>query len=357
MQFYDATLCSGDTRHRPFVPKQSAVAIADVDNAGVLHMTTPDASGMMLVTKALSDATKEKSATIAMTAPLPSKHRIGSIVRASTKDSGDAAFVASDTVGNVFCLEANSGDVVDHKRMRGEVGAAMLLSSRDAEAMPGAFDIGGAAGLAVLQHVPAFSHQLVVAREHFRDVRVFSSLRTNTMVRSLYPMHSPRALSVADDAPLLALAEGPVASLWDLRAAQPCVHRITTNDAVADVVFVGTQLFVGSENRSVSTYDARKWAKVASLQGITKHPIGNIVPSRDGARCVVVGTDTEAKLVSLVDKVQSVTEQQASHSFRQKFENTVNCDYAWHGRWAANEARTAAVGMSATGEVFFLPKF
>lgn len=360
VQITDESLRNPHTGYRPYVPRQCAVAVYDIEGeadggaATCIRLTTTDASGKGLVTKHVDFGKQSIASSASGTGPLFNN----SVVALLNAGGNSDAVFAADSIGNVISVSIGAAaDERQSKRKRPDELSSHILSADSCEPMVGGFSVRGVAGATLLISLSGKS-QIAVAREHFRDVRVVDPAAPGKVVRSVYPMHAPVAMCASPDDSTFALAEGPVASIWDLRCPAACVQRITTNDTVTDVSVAGTQLYVASTARSVTAFDTRKWIKASSVQGITKHPISNITVSADGTCCVVAGSDTEAKFVSMNEKIQPVTDPNATHNFRQKFENSVNCDYAWHGRWVhgGGGAVSSALGMSATGELIFLPR-
>jgi hypothetical protein len=72
---------------------------------------------------------------------------------------------------------------------------------------------------------------IVVARQHARELLVYQE---DVQLRTLHASHNLHAVErlalsgggTAPPAPLVATAEGPAVSLWDLRAARACVSRM-----------------------------------------------------------------------------------------------------------------------------------
>ena len=329
------------------------------------------------------------SSDITLSPALPSNARIGCI----TEIPREGRMLVCDAQGNVFVrrgLVSAAGDEAASKRRRLEsLGAALstswwctVVGSRDSVPERGALRPMGAAGWAgLLSHNPF----AVVAREHYKDVRVVDVERAS-VVATLYPTHAPTSLcwTVADSPGyLITVADGPVLTTFDARArGEGVANRLTLRQGTLawSVSAIGTSapfaLAASDSARCVTVYDVRKWTVVHSISNVLKHDCVGLTPTdASGTHLACTGTDSELRIVpsgkceSSAAAAAPEGEEEPSptaSTFRTRIDTTVHCRSAWFGDWvsvplAANDSPSSSAcvvaGLSTTNEVFIAAKY
>lgn len=243
-------------------------------------------------------------------------------------------------------------------------------------------------------------HTVAVAHEYFNEARIFD-LNTGAVAHRIYTTHGPVSIQAmyasSSSSPLLCIAEGPIASVWDIRAgsgSNACVSRLTLLDEhVTDVCcthdFASRNVVAtAATDRSVTIFDARKWTKVSVEQNVLKYaPVGI---ASAGVQCsaayfpatvLAVGVDTEvravdilssastsaAKALAVASKPTTTDSADAANAnapgtetaplqgtFRQRLASSQHCKAAWHGSpaQAAIGGSLWAIALSTHGEIF-----
>lgn len=164
----------------------------------------------------------------------------------------------------------------------------------------------GWAGVAVAPGQPS---QAAVARHFAKDVTLFDG---GIALRTIHTTYPPAAVSLLSSClaeapgggPLVAVAEGPQVSLWDVRGAGrgARVARLTTNSphhgalyalAVADDG--GAPLLAAAgEDRAVFVWDARKWVTLDRWGNCSKYELTALhFSSANPSSCYAGGLDYE----------------------------------------------------------------
>jgi hypothetical protein len=257
---------------------------------------------------------------------------------------------------------------------------------------------------------------LLMADEATHEARLID-VATGKRTRSIWCTHGPTGVvvarfpSVSPNQELVAVAEGPLCSLWDPRTGGPgsnaCISRLTL--AGAEVLDVATSealaarnlIAVASDDRSVSIYDVRKWAKVSVESNVLKFATNGIAvigtaEDKPFVPCAVfaTGIDSEARVVDAVSNASTVDANKKRQAieerggtvdsmgkgglgtasngakgaasddaaaeatgpqgvFRQRLASSTHCRAGWHGapvRVCGGAA--AAVSLSTHGELF-----
>jgi hypothetical protein len=242
----------------------------------------------------------------------------------------------------------------------------------------------------------AASH-IAAAVEFANEVRLFD-VQTGANLRSVYTAHGPTEVlpalmpGLSPNQELLFVAEGPVCSVWDPRTggrgSNACISRLTLHgvdvvDLAVDAALAARSVIIAAAaDRSITSYDARKWAKIAVEQNALKYaPSGAAVIGVDGSRpyeptaVLVTGIDSEARCVELQTSASTmaatrVREQRKAAgliddddktaaplqgTFRQRLASSMHCRAAWHGapvRGAFNDGQFAAAALSTHGQLF-----
>uniref|UniRef100_A0A7S1KXW5 Uncharacterized protein n=1 Tax=Neobodo designis TaxID=312471 RepID=A0A7S1KXW5_NEODS len=325
------------------------------------------------------------------------------------------ACVAATREGDAFALRSTHGG--DHAGKAAAGGfawerVASWAHSEDDETL-GA--VGGdadllaglrtSAGAINVARMGADGEQLVMAQESAQEARIFD-IATGKRVRSVWCTHGPTAAiaarfpAVSPNQELLAIAEGPVCSIWDPRTggegSNACISRLTT--AASDVLDVTTSealaarnlLLVAGSDRSIAVFDVRKWAKLSVDAGVLKFAANGLAvvgvaqhEPYEPATIVATGIDTELRAVDIMTNVSAIDAArkrqavaggsangkgaQASPApeavsptadvglqgaFRQRLATASHCRAGWHGAPSSVLGTDAAVAMSTHAELF-----
>ncbi|EAN83493.1 hypothetical protein C3747_70g147 [Trypanosoma cruzi] len=340
---------------------------------------------------------------------IPSGKRIGCIQIAPDSRAGMLQFLphaaafpspllyVADTVGNVYAatLPASSVTAVGvespAKRPRQEKvnrssfwGLIVPATTSDSETTHGAW---GWCGI-----VPFFSQQLVCCREFFFDIRLVD-VPAGTVVRQYGTIQPATGTTACPGIPHgVVVAEGPVATLYDMRC--PGAALTLNTDTKPDISLVTSRLtsptsyvagvcstcneyeVAAAVGRSLCVYDVRKWSCVSVSTNILKYEIGSIAPFASGKAVVVAGIDAEVRIVPLQKaspvsaasapthaggngiarnekvKKEEEGESAAPNSFRNRIDSAVCCRSTWNGGWVESLDGSNAIGVSADHEVF-----
>lgn len=257
---------------------------------------------------------------------------------------------------------------------------------------------------------------LVSLREFYQDARIVDVEvgKVVTMYGTTHPptgLHTPAAIPSTFIA-----AEGVLCTLFDTRcpsavmtwensispeewrnaqalatpSASLVKNRLTSIcGVVRDVCATSNPMEIAAcVDRALCVYDLRKFSRTFTSSNVLKYNIASITPLREGSCIVCSGIDSELRLVPLswketttetvssnVNKEKKVGNAESkeknssakvnsnkveqkleslSGTFRTRLNDSIRCESTWQGGWvtSVNENGAAAVGISATGELF-----
>lgn len=233
--------------------------------------------------------------------------------------SGDSGIILTDTYGRAVCGSLSSED-------------DCVKSVYTVQPDDGAFVCeGGWTGGVLSQH----SRNIAAIARHFpKDVTVFDGTLPVRTLNTLYCPNdltflgsdlSPSSADQGDGTPLLAVAEGNVVTIWDLRIAGrgARIHRISTGPysghlyTIAAISNGCSLLGASGQDRDVCIWDPRTWKTVDRWRNSLKYEVTSLHFMKSNPRyCVVSGMDYEVVCGSWLNNsskaFQTIVEKQAS---------------------------------------------
>jgi hypothetical protein len=169
-------------------------------------------------------------------------------------------------------------------------------------------DVAVEAGWAGVALAPGNPSQAALARHFAKDVSIFDG---PLVVRTLHTLHRPNAVALLSPAlaaspggsGVVAVAEGPAVSVWDLRASGrgARVARLNAGNAAGPLYCLAASdgtgaplLGAAGADRSVLVWDPRKWATVDRWSNCLKYEATAVhFLAGNPQYCVACGLDYE----------------------------------------------------------------
>lgn len=232
------------------------------------------------------------------------RSEIQSITLSSLGPDGTCTLAASDSYGRAALARLHfptksSGDSISGQQIQPQLMGFEPLQSADVAVE------GGWTGVAIAPGQPS---QTAIARHFPKDITLFDGPMA---VRTIYTMHRPNAVQllssdVADavgGGPLVAAAEGPVISVWDVRASGrgSRVARLCPNPHAGNFYCIAassgggpTVLGAAGADRSVVVWDPRTWRPIDRWTNCLKYEATSLYfLSSNPNYCVACGLDYE----------------------------------------------------------------
>lgn len=219
------------------------------------------------------------------------------------EDSGGGVLAAVDCYGRATVAHmrrdggGNANDIASAGRMQ-VVGIEQLQPE----------EVAVEAGWAGVALAPGQPTQVAVARHFPKDVTIFDGPLAVRTIHTLYRPNAVRLLppglaSSVGGAGVVAVAEGPLLSVWDLRAAGRGARVAKLNGGVASghlyciaaAEGAATPLLgAAGADRSVMVWDSRTWTAVDRWSNCLKYEATALhFSAADASHCVACGLDYE----------------------------------------------------------------
>lgn len=281
----------GKSRHRMFVA--SGRNVYKIDDVCMGEKSHPDSltkgkGGMYLPNR--KDEMRVGSEIVPM---LQMRAEAQSIHITPADSKGDSGIILTDTYGRAVCGTLSTKE-------------SCIKSVYTVQPDDGAFVCEGGWTGGVLSQ---YSRNIAAIARHFpKDVSIFDG---NIAVRTLNTLYCPNDLtflasdltsSSTDATPLIAVAEGNVVTIWDLRIAGTGsrINRICTGPYAGHVYTVAAAnrgcalLGASGQDRDVCIWDPRTWKTVDRWRNCLKYEVTSLHFMESNPRyCMVSGMDYE----------------------------------------------------------------